>query len=139
MLFPAPNIDGGNSWITDDREYTVPGIGDLIIDDPSGVEHVFFLFSPSRINEVEDFVARGFVGTNVVEETILNLRNRQADKLTWKLEKERDRLREKTSIFSKQKDEFKRLYQVEEQKIKDLSEKQPVARKTVRLSKVLGN
>jgi hypothetical protein len=56
-----------------------------------------------------------------------------------KLEKEGDRLREKASIFSKQKEDFKRLYQEAEGKIKELSGKQPVARKTVRLSKVVGD
>jgi hypothetical protein len=57
-----------------------------------------------------------------------------------KLEKEHDKLKEKASIFSKQKEEFKRLYQEAEEKIKELSVKQPVARKTVTvsLSKALG-
>ena len=54
------------------------------------------------------------------------------------LEKDRDKLKEKASNSSKQKEEFKRLYQEAEEKIKELSVKQPMVRKTVRLSKLLG-
>ena len=54
-----------------------------------------------------------------------------------KLEKERDKLKEKVSIFAKQKEEFKSLYQEAERRTKELSEKQPVEKKTVRISKVL--
>ena len=46
-------------------------------------------------------------------------------------------LKEKVSAILKQKDEFKRLYEEAEQRVKELSEKQPAEQKTIRLSKII--
>jgi hypothetical protein len=80
----------------------------------------------------EDTITLGEIGEGIVN-CIEKLQRR-----IEKLEKEHDKLKEKASIFSKQKEKFKRLYQEAEEKIKELSVKQPVGRKTVRLSKALG-
>jgi hypothetical protein len=41
------------------------------------------------------------------------------------------------AVFSKQKEEFKRLYQEAEQKVKELSSKHTEAQKTIRLPKTM--
>ena len=80
----------------------------------------------------KDTITLGEIGESIVN-YIEKLQRR-----IEKLEKEHDKLKEKASIFSKQKEEFKRLHQEAEEKIKELSLKEPVARKTIRLSKLLG-
>jgi hypothetical protein len=54
------------------------------------------------------------------------------------LEKERDTLREKVSIFSKQRQEFKRLYEEAQQRIEELSAQRPSDLETERTSKLGG-
>ena len=75
-------------------------------------------------------VTQGEIG-----ESIVNYIEKLKERIE-KSEKERDVLRTKVSMFSKQKEEFKRLYEKAEQKVKDLSEKQPIEQKTVRLPKI---
>ena len=93
MLFPNRIIEGGKNWIVEDREYVIPAQGTFTIDNQSGIEHLFFLFSPVKINEAEAFVNRGFVGANIVENVLLDLRNRQTDGYTLTREKKKDKCR----------------------------------------------
>lgn len=48
-----------------------------------------------------------------------------------------DKLRATISELEKEREEFKRLYHEAEQKVKDLSESQAAAQKTIRLSKLI--
>lgn len=92
---------------------------------------------PPKIALVKDR-SRDTITFGEIGERIVNY-IKQLQSTIEKLEKERDQLREEASISTKRKDEFRRLYRGAEQKIKDLSERQPMADKTVRLSRVLGN
>ena len=92
--------------------------------------------TPSKVVPVKDR-SKDLITLEEIGESIVNYIEKLQRRIS-KLEKEHDKLKEKASIFSKQKEEFKRLYQEAERKIKDLSAKQPVARKTVKLSKALG-
>jgi hypothetical protein len=92
---------------------------------------------PPKIAHVKDR-SRDKITFGEIGERIVNYIEQQESTIV-KLAKERDQLRQELSISTKRKDEFRRLYREAEQKIKDLSERQPVADKTVRLSRVLGN
>ena len=78
---------------------------------------------PSRAEpkkkEREDTVALLDIG-----ERIANYM-KKLEKMIEDLEKERDRLKEKLEVFSKQKEEFKRLYQETEARSRELSRERP--------------
>ena len=86
--------------------------------------------APSKERK-KDEVTLGEIG-----ESIVNYIEKLKERIE-KSEKERDVPRTKVSMFSKQKEEFKRLYEEAEQKVKGLSEKQPVEQKTIRLPKII--
>ena len=91
MLFPSPGIEGGKNWITKDKTVTIPAQGDFTIDQQSGVEHIFFFFSNNKISRIEEFIHKGFLGADAVENAVLDLRNRLVDDYTWNLEKGKEK------------------------------------------------
>jgi len=82
-------------------------------------------------------MAKDSVTFGEIGESIVNYIEKQRQTMA-KLEEEIAGLKEKLTTSSKQKEEFKRLYQEAEAKIKELSAQQPVAQKTIRLTKVFG-
>jgi hypothetical protein len=88
--------------------------------------------APKEVPASHSVITFGEIGEGIV---------RYIDRLTQQisdLERERDYLKERLSMFSKQKDEFKHLYQDAERRLKEMSAKRPVSPKTIRLSKVIG-
>jgi hypothetical protein len=80
----------------------------------------------------KDSITYGEIGEGIVN-YIEKLKGRIGE-----LEKRSDELKEKLKVFSNQKEEFKRLYQEAEARVKELSAQQPAAQKTIRLTKVVG-
>lgn len=93
VLFPSSGINAGANQIKEDKAVAIPSQGWLTIEGQPGIEHVFFLFSPSKISEIDALANGQPIPPGVLENALLTIRNRQADEYVLTREKERERCR----------------------------------------------
>ena len=102
ILFPSSSINAGKNWLEEDKAYAIPEQGYLTIEGRPGLEQVFFLVSSSKIGEIDALAGNPYIQPDVVVNTLLNLRNRQADEYILTREKQADQCR--LSMTSQEED-----------------------------------
>jgi hypothetical protein len=93
--------------------------------------------TPSKVARVKDR-SKDTITLEEIGESIVNYIER-LKKGIEKLEKQDVMRKERLLAYSKQKEEFKRLYQEAEAKLRELSKQQPSSQKTIRVKKIAGD